>query len=245
MEECYITPDVKITDSLQWKRYHVTFTVPMEASLGDVFVFQNGGNNMNFEVLTDDCALISGWNPLAFKYSSDASLSGLYIIPGVLKPAFSPDVNTYTTTVPEGTNTVQVRTTVSDPGAIVTGDGTIDVSSGSTTVEIKINAEDGIATQTYTIEITVESSVGIGEKEAGSISLYPNPISAGSIFHLEGIQGGESISILDMTGRKIFTQKLQGLEHELIQLNEQIMMGTYIVKVSGRNGVHTQILMVE
>ena len=93
--------------------------------------------------------------------------------------------------------------------------------------------------------ITVESSVSIGEEKASCISLYPNPVSAGNTLHLEGILGGESISILDMTGRVVYTQKLQGSEQESIQLNDQIMMGTYIVKVSGRSGVHTQLLMVE
>ncbi len=196
-------------------------------------------------VLTDDCALISGWEPMSFVISSDATASSIRLIPGGLSPAFSPDVNTYTATVPERTSLVVVRASANDPGAIITGAGTIDVSSGSATVKIEIIAEDGITTQTYTIAITVESSVGIMDKEATQLSLYPNPVSAGEIFHMEGVQGGESISILDMTGRLVFTRKLQGADHELIQLNEQITMGTYIVKVSGRSGAHTQLLIVK
>ena len=68
--------------------------------------------------------------------------------------------------MPEGTNSIYVRATLSDPGAVLTGGGNIDVSSGSATVEINITAEDGITTQTYTIEITVESSVGIEEERS-------------------------------------------------------------------------------
>ena len=241
----FITPSAKITDSLTWKRYHVTFTVPMEANIGDVFISQNNGNNKNFIVLTDDCALISGWEPMSFVISSDASASSIRLIPGGLIPNFSPDVNTYNVTVQEGTTSVFVKASSTDPGATIVGSGNIDVSNGSASVEIVITAEDGTTTQTYTIEIAVESSVGIMDKEATQLPLYPNPVSAGEIFHMEGVQGGESISILDMTGRVVFTRKLQGADHELIQLNEQITMGTYIIKVSGRSGVHTQLLIVK
>ena len=92
-------------------------------------------------------------------------------MPGALSPAFRPDVYSYTATVPEGTNSVYVRATASDPGATLTGGGNIDVSSGSATVEINITAEDGITTQTYTIDITVKSSVGVMKEK---LVVYPS-----------------------------------------------------------------------
>ena len=177
--------------------------------------------------------------------SSDATAYNIVLLPGRLSPGFHPDVVTYTTIVPEGTTSVYVRPYVSDPGSTVTGDGNIDVSSGSATVEIVITAEDGISTKTYTIEITVDSSIGLEDHKSGGVSLYPNPVPAGKILHLEGVQGGERVSILDMSGRVIFTQKLQTSEHEVIRLDHQINTGTYIVKVLSRNGTYTQLLMID
>lgn len=234
-----------VTDSVEFSQVSCTFTLPLETASTDVYTYQGGLGGEDNKLLTDDWGLVSGWEPLPFNISSDASISVIFILPGALSPAFSPDVEFYTTTVPEGTTSVSVRASASDPGAILTGDGTIDVSSGSATVEIEVTAEDGITTQTYTIEITVESSVGIGEKKAGHVSLYPNPVLAGMIFHLEGVRGGESISILDVTGRVVFTQKLQGSDHEAIQLSDRINPGSYIIKVNGKFGVYTLLLAID
>ena len=234
-----------IVESDDFYQASLTFTVPMDKTGITIYCWNNYIDEKDNTLLTDDWGLVSGWEPMPFVISSDASATSIMVMPGRLSSKFSPDVNTYNATVPEGTTTVSVKAAASDPGAIITGGGNIDVSSGSATVEIVITAEDGITTKTYTIKITVESSVGIMDKEATQLSLYPNPVSAGNIFHLEGLQGGESVSILDMTGRVVFTEKLQGSDHELIQLNEQITIGTYIVKVSGRSGVHTQLLIVK
>jgi len=235
------TVGTNIIDRENFSQVSKTFTLPMEAAVTYIFAYCEGRGGLMY---TDNWALVSGWEPLPFVLSSDASLSSIFLFPGDLEPAFSPDVYSYTATVPEGTSSVFVRASASDPVAVYTGDGNVDVSSGSATVEIEVMAEDGTI-QIYTIVINEEISVGIDEKDASSISLYPNPISAGNILQLEGIPGGENISILDMTGRIVFSRKLQGSEQELIQLDEQVTSGTYIFKVYGRTGVHTQLLMVK
>jgi len=48
-----------------------------------------------------------------------------------------------------------------------------------------------------------------------------------------------------MTGREVFSQKLQGLDHELIRLNDQFQTGSYIIRIVTGNGSLSQLLLVE
>lgn len=89
--------------------------------------------------------------------SDVATLSTLTVSVGDLSPAFSSDVTSYTLSVPYGTSTVEVDARTTDANASVTGDGTINVSSGSATVSVVVTAEDLTTTSTYTIEITVSA----------------------------------------------------------------------------------------
>ena len=62
------TPSSIITDSLEWQQVTVTFTIPMEAVSVVIFVYQEINNNSPAGVLTDDWALISGWNLCHLRY---------------------------------------------------------------------------------------------------------------------------------------------------------------------------------
>ncbi|MDF1572017.1 MAG: cadherin-like beta sandwich domain-containing protein [Bacteroidales bacterium] len=92
--------------------------------------------------------------------STDATLAGIDVSGGTLTPAFDPAVTSYAVDVPYGTASVAVSATVNDPLATVAGDGIINVSEGSGTATLVVTAEDGITTQTYTVNITVLPSTG-------------------------------------------------------------------------------------
>lgn len=92
--------------------------------------------------------------------SSDATLSDLSVGAGTLTPAFSPEVTAYAVTVPYGTTSVLVSATPNHPAATATGDGSINVSSGSGTATVVVTAEDNITMVTYTVDITVETGSG-------------------------------------------------------------------------------------
>jgi len=92
--------------------------------------------------------------------SNDATLTGIDVSGGALTPAFDPAVTTYAVEVPFGTASVAVSATASDPLATVAGDGIINVSEGSGTATLVVTAEDGVTTQTYTVNITVLPSTG-------------------------------------------------------------------------------------
>jgi hypothetical protein len=216
----------------------------METASTIVYAYQEGRGGAEDRLLTDDWGLVSGWKALPFVASNDASASNISVTPGVLSPSFSKDVTSYTVSVPEGTTSVVVSVTSSDAGAHITGDGAIDVSSGSATAEIEIIAEDGTTNKSYTLDIVVDIHNGIGDNEAAKVSLYPNPVSAGKNLHLDGVPGAERLFILDMTGRVIFVQELSGREHEIVHLDNKITNGSYIVKISGQKKVRTQKLLI-
>jgi hypothetical protein len=89
---------------------------------------------------------------------TDASLSSLSLSDGTLGPAFSPAVTSYTVTVPNSTDSVDVSATTSDSNASFTINGgtnaTIALVVGDNTISIVVTAEDGTTTRTYTIVVT-------------------------------------------------------------------------------------------
>lgn len=90
--------------------------------------------------------------------NSDATLSGITLSTGDLSPAFDAGVTEYFTTVVSGTTSVDVSATTTDPAATVEGAGAVDVSSGSGTATLVVTADDGLTTQTYTVNIDVGAS---------------------------------------------------------------------------------------
>lgn len=86
-----------------------------------------------------------------------ASLSDLeFSIPGqYLRPMFRSDHYTYTATVPYPNETFEIIASANFQNATITGDGEISLVAGATeTFNIVVTAEDGVTTQTYTIELT-------------------------------------------------------------------------------------------
>ena len=94
---------------------------------------------------------------------TNASLSSLSISGATLVPAFSRSVTSYTTTVPNSTDSVDVSATTSDGNASFTINGgtnaTVALAVGDNTISIVVTAEDGTTTRTYTIVVTRASAV--------------------------------------------------------------------------------------
>ena len=82
-------------------------------------------------------------------YSSDNTLSSLQISPGVLSPAFSPDVTTYTTSVGADCASLTVSAVPNDSKATVSVSGK-RMDPGFNTTTITVTAENG-SKRTYTI----------------------------------------------------------------------------------------------
>lgn len=94
-------------------------------------------------------------------YSSDNTLSSLQISPGVLSPAFSPDVTTYTTSVGADCASLTVSAVPNDSKATVSVSGK-RMDTGFNTTTITVTAENG-SKRTYTIKTTKETNSASNE----------------------------------------------------------------------------------
>lgn len=94
-------------------------------------------------------------------YSSDNTLSSLQISPGVLSPAFSPDVTTYTTSVGADCASITVSAVPNDSKATVSVSGK-RMDPGFNTTTITVTAENG-SKRTYTIKTTKETNSASNE----------------------------------------------------------------------------------
>lgn len=94
-------------------------------------------------------------------YSSDNTLISLQISPGVLSPAFSPDVTTYTTSVGADCASLTVSAVPNDSKATVSVSGK-RMDPGFNTTTITVTAENG-SKRTYTIKTTKETNSASNE----------------------------------------------------------------------------------
>lgn len=106
--------------------------------------------------------------------NADATLSEITLSTGTLSPAFDPAVEAYFVTVDAGTTSVDVAATTTDPAATVEGAGTVDVSSGSGTAMLVVTADDGLTTQTYTVNIDVGAST---DANLSSLTVTPGELT--------------------------------------------------------------------
>ncbi len=105
-------------------------------------------------------------------YSSDNTLSSLQISPGVLSPAFSPDVTTYTTSVGADCASLTVSAVPNDSKATVSVSGK-RMDPGFNTTTITVTAENG-SKRTYTIKTTKETNSASNENNQATGSDLSN-----------------------------------------------------------------------
>jgi len=123
--------------------------------------------------------------------STDATLSNLTLNAGLLTPSFTPGVTAYLRNLVNGVQAVTIVPTTNDPNATILINGTTSLASGATsnplpvsvgtnTITIKVTAQDGVTTETYTLTL-----VRAGARNDLLTSLKPsrgvlNPAFAGT-----------------------------------------------------------------
>ena len=86
--------------------------------------------------------------------SDDATLKSLQVSPGVLSPAFSPDVDTYSVTVGTDVDKIIVSAPCSDENATNIVSGNEGLQMGENRVTCQVTAQDGETTKEYVIVVT-------------------------------------------------------------------------------------------
>ena len=89
--------------------------------------------------------------------SNDASLKNLGIRPNDFT-GFKRATLSYDVTVPNDVGSVEVYATPNNDKATVTGTGKKELKEGKNTFEVKVTAEDGKTTKTYTLNITRQTA---------------------------------------------------------------------------------------
>ena len=87
--------------------------------------------------------------------SNVATLDNITLSSGNLDIAFNSSTTTYTAILPVGTTTVTPTAFPSIEGAVITGTGAVNVSSGTGQSVISVTSLDGTVTKNYTINYTV------------------------------------------------------------------------------------------
>ena len=165
--------------------------------------------------------------------SDDATLSALSLSVGALVPDFDPSVTSYTAAVPTGTTSVTVTATPNNENATVTGDGAIDVSSGSATVSIEVTAQDGSTKLGYTVAISVSPGSGINEANNSLARVYPTITNGNFNVEFNGSHG--TISVYDITGQLVLVKNAASAK-ESISIPKA---GIYFIHINTENAATT------
>ncbi len=123
--------------------------------------------------------------------SSNAALSAVNLSPGTLEPAFSPTTTAYTVGLTHGYDSISITPTTSDANATIafrvndgefTGlasgsSGELSLVVGTTTVDLRVTAQDGVTIKTYTVAVT-RAAPGPGDIDPLDAQIDGNAVHA-------------------------------------------------------------------
>lgn len=105
--------------------------------------------------------------------SNVATLDNISLSSGLLSTAFNASTYTYTAIIPEGTSSVIPTIIPTIEGVTISGNGPVNVSSGSGTSTITVTALDGTTKKTYTINYTVSTLTPGTQQDKLYIDQFP------------------------------------------------------------------------
>lgn len=123
---------------------------------------------------------------------------------------------------------------------------TLSLPTPSQTYQIMFLGEglDGNRVVLDNIKVFDEDDVSINDVEATtSIRLYPNPTTDNVILNVEGMMNEATVTVSDIQGRNVLTQKLSQGQKTLTIETANLQAGFYYVRVIGNNSVLTQKLI--
>lgn len=131
--------------------------------------------------------------------SHDSKLSAFDIAPGVLSPAFSPDITEYTSTVEADVTSVSVQAVPRAAGAVIASvEGRDGLRPGVNTIKVTCSAQDNTFT-VYTITLTV-GSADAGVQQPGADAAEPAGGTQDPVSDTSGTAGDTQGSASDAGG---------------------------------------------
>ena len=164
-------------------------------------------------------------------YSDDNTLSSLEISPGVLSPAFSSNVTTYTTSVGSDCDRLTVSATPNDAKATIKVSGT-RMDPGLNTTTITVTAEDG-SKKVYTIKTTKGDNVTTPEQASKEVDGISGTYQDG------GTTDGDNNSIIQEP-----TVRVDDYEYKIISsFAEDSLPSGYVQSETDYNGIKIAVGM--
>ncbi|MFM6128958.1 MAG: immunoglobulin-like domain-containing protein, partial [Sphaerospermopsis kisseleviana] len=147
-----------------------TFSNVASGALSSALPLNAGSNPIDVRVTAQDGTTTKTYTfTVTRAASANADLSALSLSSGTLSPAFAGATTNYTATVSNAVSTLSVTPTVSQANATVqvrvnggtfssvtsgSASSTLALNTGSNAVDVRVTAQDGTTTKTYTVTVT-------------------------------------------------------------------------------------------
>src|ERR1043165_5583899 len=213
--EKMVSPETDIDTGTHWLTYTINF--------------QNTGNDTAFDIYITD-TLDSEVDPASFRLLNYSHPVSTEIKGNAMRFNFAnillPDSNT---NEPLSHGFVQYKIRIRDNMPVGT-----EITN---TADIYFDYNAPVATNTTSTTITNVTSVAV-IKQAGDnvgLSLYPNPANNNVTISLRNNQPGTTITLTDITGRKMYTSEMAAAQKQLSTAN--LAVGIYFVTAATREGL--------
>jgi hypothetical protein len=90
------------------------------------------------------------------------------------------------------------------------------------------------------------SNVGIQEWKENSVSIYPNPLTEGADLILSGLEGDVNISVLDVSGKLVFSSQLVNVSNQtsIPSFRNGLSAGLYTIQLQSDKGTLIKKLVI-
>ncbi len=87
---------------------------------------------------------------------------------------------------------------------------------------------------------------GVKALPESDLKLYPNPISRGQslTINTNGISGEKIVSMYDLSGRMIFSKKLQNTDSQTLEIDSKVKAGSYFVRIASGKKITSKLLII-
>ncbi|MFT4982649.1 MAG: hypothetical protein ACI9UR_002525 [Bacteroidia bacterium] len=122
------------------------------------------------------------------------------------------------------------------------------------TWEVKVIVVDGVgmncdSTASFTVNFLTSADpacqpIGIQEAEAVDVKIYPNPSNGQFVVEVNGVDSDAQITVMDVTGRQVYTEGVIMNGNFRKELNLDIASGTYLLQISTVEGKVTRKIQI-
>ena len=191
--------------------------------------------------------------------AADASLSDLSLSDGTLEPAFASSTTTYRADVGNSVETITVTPATSDSDAAVayldgndaeiedadpvTGGHQVALAAGANTIKVKVTAEDGIETRTYTVTVTraVAAATSLSGLRLSDGTLDPAFASSTTDYRADVGNSVETVTVMPTTSDVDATVEYLDASDAAIEDADTVMDGHQVALAVGANTIQVKV----